>query len=174
VKPLVVALVVAWSCGAHADVPAGVAQRLVRFVFAGCDYLTAHEPSASHPEAADKKLASHFGRILRSELDGTRMRYSLKTAAFDSWDVSYFARSIDLKFPPTVAITIGDLQRLLGPDDTPDVDYALSTTSTGPKIKVEDRVFDTHREDYCYVTVSAEADRSKGAERRVFSLHFVD
>lgn len=173
-KPLVVTLLLAWSAAARADVPAGVAQRVVRFIFDGCDYLTAHSPEPHKPSPADKKLAAHFGRITGSHADGIRTRYELKTAAFEDWEISYWARGIDIKFPPTVAITIGDLARLLGPDDVVDVDYALSATSANTKVEIEDREFNPQRDDYCHITVRAEADKRKGTERRVFSLRFVD
>ncbi len=169
---LLVAAVVAWSCGAHADVPNGIAQRLVRFMFEGCDYLSANSPEPHQPEPPDKKLAAHFGRIVKTQKRGIGLEYVLKTSTFAGWDVTYWFRGIDLKPPPTVAITMGDLQKLLGADDSPDVDYAVSATASGTKIAVEDRVFDLHREDACRVEVRAEADEKKGPERRVFSLRF--
>jgi hypothetical protein len=172
VKRIAVALVLAWSCVANADVPAGVASRVARFIFAGCDYFDTKPPQPDNPGPLDKKLAAHFGRVTRSELDGIRVRYDLKVSGFDGWDVSYWSRGIDIKFPPTVTITMGDLQKILGPDDAIDVDYALSTTSTGAKIATEEREFNPKREDNCYVTVRAEADKRKGPERRVFSLRF--
>ena len=171
-KRIAVAVVLTWSCVANAEVPVGITNRVVRFLFAGCDYLATKPPQPDNPGPLDKKLAAHFGHITKSEADGIRTRYHLKTAAFEGWDVSYWSRGLDIGFPATVAITIGDLQRLLGPDDAVDGDYALSTTSAGTKAELEDREFNPKREDNCYVTVRAEKDKRKGAERRVFSLRF--
>jgi hypothetical protein len=113
---------------------------------------------------------------MKSEREGTRVRYALKTAVLEGWDVSFWARGIDIKFPSTVAITMGDLNRFLGPDESPYVDYAVSVdTSTSTKAEVEDREFKPLAEHgHCLVTVSAEADRRKGAGRRIFSLRCGD
>ena len=180
-RPLAVVMLIAWSCAAYGDVPSGVAERVARFIFTSCDYLTANTPEPHKPEPPEKKLAEHFGHIVKTRRRGIAVEYVLKSPLFDGWDVSYWQRGVNLKFPSTVAITIGDLQRFLGPDDAPDVDYAVAAPSSGDKesnwsrvVQLEDRVFDPKRDDYCHITVQAEADKKKGAARRVFSLRFID
>lgn len=172
---LIVALAaIVASSVASADEPTGTARRVVRFAFDGCEYLNTIAPDPDNPGRLDKKLAAHFGRIGKSQLDGIRTRYELKTAAFEGWTVSYWVRGVDIEFPATISITIGDLQRYLGPDEAQDGDYAMGNASTNSKSDVEVREFNPKREGYCYVTVRAEADRKKGAQRRVFSLRFAD
>jgi hypothetical protein len=175
-RRLVVLLaLLASSIVARADVPTGIAKRVVRFAFDGCDYLNTITPNPDNPGPLDKKLAAHFGKITKSQADGIRIRYELKTARFDGWSVSYWARGVDIEFPASVSITMSDLQQLLGPDEAQDVDYVASTTTTtAAKNEVETREFNPKRDGYCYVTVRAEANRKKGAERRVFSLRFAD
>jgi hypothetical protein len=174
VRLLAIMLLIAWSLPVAGDVPRGSVRRLVRFVVEGCDYFSANPPDRK-PEPSDRKLAAHFGRVSNPRRDGNATRYDVKVRALDGWDVSYWWRGIDIKIPETVAITVGDLQKSLGPDTSPDVDYAMSNTSTqSARVEVEEREFNGAREDGCHVTVTAEADKRNGTERRVFSLRFAN
>ncbi len=167
---LVVVLLIAWSMPASGDTPSGVSERVARFVLAGCDYLEKNSPQPFKPEPAHKKLAAHFGRIVRTQKRGIGTEYLLKVPAFDGWDFSYWERAVELKVPPTVAITLADLQHWLGQDAAIDVDNAVSATSTGTMRESEERVFQPPGHGVCRVFANTEAE--KGAERRVFSLRF--
>jgi hypothetical protein len=173
VKFFVVIGLAAWSWTARADVPKGIAQRVAQFALDGCDFFKKNPPQP-HKETPDKNFAMHFGRITRSERDGVRIRYDLKISAFDGWEVSYWARGVDMKVPSPMAITMGDLQQLLGRDDGVDVDKAMASTSAEAQSELEERVFQPHGHGVCRVFVQTEANGKKGAERRVFSLRFAD
>lgn len=167
-------VLVGWSCAANADTPTGVAQQLARFIFDGCDYFEAHSLQPHRPDPPHRMLAAHFGHVVKTQERGIALEYVLKVQKFAGWDISYWERGVDMKLPPTVAITMGDLQRLLGPEQLPDVDLAVSNTAIGAKVDLADRVFEPPGHGVCRVTVRTEADPKKGPERRVFSLRFAD
>jgi hypothetical protein len=173
VRRLVLTLVLACGGVAHADHPNGVAQRLARFIFDGCDYLAANFPQPHKPEP-HRKLAAHFGRIVKTEPRGIGLEYVLKTNGFEGWDIAYWERGVDLTIPANVAIAMGDLQSLLGSDRAPDVDRAVSRSADGATAEYEEREFHPPGHGLCRVTVHAEADARKGVERRIFSLRFID
>jgi hypothetical protein len=172
VRPFIVALSLAFTMPAWADVPKGVAERLGHFILEGCDYLEKNSPQPFKPEPAHKKLATHFGHIVKTQKRGIGIEYLLKVAGYDGWELSYSERGVDMKLPSTVAVSMGDLQHWLGRDEAPDVDYAMSATSDGSKREFDERVFQPPGHGVCRISVQTEADAKKGAERRVFSLRF--
>jgi hypothetical protein len=164
------ATVAFWSLTAHAEVPAGITQRVVTFIANGCDFFHA-EPTRPRP-LDDRKHATHFGTIAGAKRDGLPMRYSLKVAAFPGWDVSFWHDNVELKLPAQVAITMGDLQRFLGPDSARDVMYAMSGGDQQPP-PTEEREFEPQaNRPTCRVHVVAERDAKKGPARRVFAIVF--
>jgi hypothetical protein len=172
VKILAVTLLIAFSAPASADVPNGVAERVSHFILDGCDYLEKNSPQPFKPEPAHKRLAAHFGHIVKSQKRGIGIEYLLKVPAYDGWELAYWERGVDMKPPPTVAITMGDLQHWLGRDEAPDVDYAMSATSGGSEREFAEREFQPPGHGVCRVSVQTEVDAKKGPARRVFSLRF--
>lgn len=176
-RRFVVAALVVWSSTSAADIPAGITKQVANFIFDGCDYIHAQQARSFKQEreqkANHKKLALHFGRVVSSHRRGIDVEYVVRAPTLPQWDVSYWIYGVDIRIPATVAITMGDLQYLLGRDATPSVDYALSVTrDNAAKIELAERDFEPPGHGGCRVAVQTEADEKKGPERRVFSLRF--
>jgi hypothetical protein len=98
---------------------------LEHFAFAGCDYLHANgwDAKAQRP-TADSKLAPHFGRIIKKTASVVAFDYRMRVPGFADWDATYSSGLVTLKPPPTVTLTLRDLERVLGPANVPEGDNA--------------------------------------------------
>ena len=174
-RPIIVLAVIAWAGVANAEVPTGISEKLVRFGRTGCRYLSSTVDVSSHARDDHQRYASHFGKIIKRTGDGHDAVYRLQVTELPGWQVDYRQRSIKMQIPPTVAIALGDLERLLGAAQTPDVDNAVSATTHDARAlrsTLQWEIYHPETQELCRFEVETEADERKGPQRRIFSLMF--
>ena len=100
------------------DAPSAVSTRLASFVHDACFYMAAHPPPPRDFSslAPEPRLASHFGRIVKSSArDDTGLRrYTLAVPQFPGWTVTFLGRQILIHVPVDEQPLLGDLAQLLG------------------------------------------------------------
>lgn len=162
---------------AHAEKSESVADQLVKFAFDGCDYLHANgwDAKARRPTAA-AKLAAHFGRVLKKQPSGMTFEYELRSPGFPEWAITFSSLMLTLRPPPAVTLTLGELERVLGPSDVPEGDNAKPAVapSTGAKRPelVEFGRHDGHR--LCVIQAIIDRNRGDAGASRVLSFRFSD
>jgi hypothetical protein len=135
-------LIVLHAAMANADTPAQLAKRLVDFAHTACVYMVAHAPSEDSAHASEPRLASHFGRVVKTLDDGDgRHGYVLAVPQLAGWRVEFHARKLSFTIPADAHLTLKEFAKLLGtPEEQSDdmqlktrADYAHSDAGPRPK-----------------------------------------
>jgi len=174
-KALILLAVVVAAGSANAEVPTGIAEKLVRFGRSGCRYLSSTIDASSRKRDDQGKYASHFGKITKRGRDGRDVVFRVEVPELPGWLVEYSRRSIKVQVPATVALELGDLERLLGKAQAPDVDNAVRASERGSKsarTALDFEIYHPEAQELCRIEVEAEADEREGPQRRVFSFMF--
>jgi hypothetical protein len=156
---------------------ADVARTLVELAHNACDFMAALGPRP--PGASERRIATRFGRILKSGHDGDSSLYLLAVQRLPGWKVEYQARKFRLYPPDSQRLPVRELVGLLGKlhiaelEDPPAVrnDFAFTLPAQWGKCYFDidtELVGDAKQR----IITADDLDRDEVNRRRIIAVYF--